>query len=124
MFKGDALHCLLSLIHQIFIEHLLCTRSLVVQWRYNVELRELIGGIDKVTCNFKICEECLNRDTYKIYSTQKREKTLYEKSGKVHWSGYLCLVFGKMERNLPRGQKSGRIFLASLHKVKVHGTFR
>lgn len=43
MFKGDAIYYLLSLIHQILIEHLLCTRYLVVQWKYKVELRELIG---------------------------------------------------------------------------------
>lgn len=56
MFKGDAIHCLLSFIHQVFIEHLLCVRSLATQWRYR--LGELIGRKDS---NFKKCGECYNQ---------------------------------------------------------------
>lgn len=83
MFKGDALYCLLSLIHQVFIEYLLCARSHVGQWRCKVELKELIGRKDTLTSNFKKGGECYNRDT-KYIAQRKTEKILHEESGKAH----------------------------------------
>ena len=43
MFKGDAINCLLSLRHQVLIEHLLCARCPLGQCRYRVEQKELMS---------------------------------------------------------------------------------
>jgi len=80
MFKGDAIYCLLSFIHQVFIERLLCVRSRAAQWRY--KLRELTGRKDTVIS--KNVESAITRDTYLICSTQKRENSPHEGSGKAH----------------------------------------
>lgn len=53
MFKGDAVNCLLSLMHQVLIEHLLCARSPLGQWRYRVEWKELMNRKDTLTSNLK-----------------------------------------------------------------------
>lgn len=101
MFKGDVIYCLLSFIRQVFIEHLLCVRSRAAQWRY--KLRESIGRKDTVIS--ENVDSAITRDTYLIYSTQKRENCPHEGSGKAHWERSLRLVLGKMWRDLPRRQK-------------------
>ena len=53
MFKGDAINCLLSLRHQVLIEHLLCARCPLGQCRYRVEQKELMSKKDALTSNFK-----------------------------------------------------------------------
>lgn len=68
------------MIHHVFIEHLLCAKSHVDQWRYKVELREFIGRKNTLTWNFKIAIiEILRK--YRAY--RRRRKHFMKSQGKL-----------------------------------------
>lgn len=81
MLKGDAINCLLSLMHQILIDHLLCARSPLGQRRYRVEWKELMSRKDTLTSNLKKYIECYN--IKKIIMHLRGQKGFKKNQGKL-----------------------------------------